>query len=230
MCLIGETFVLWDGALKKAVWAESPHIYKVDGRYYLMIAEGGTAHDHAVTMARSNSITGPYELNPRNPILTHRHLGLGYPIVGTGHADLVETQNGEWWLVCLAMRPYGGYYYNLGRETFLVMARWEDGWLIVNPGIGRVEFEFPVPDLPEHIWPQASACDDFNGLALALHWNFLRTPRDEFYSLKERRVIWLAITSTAFIRTKQSKFYWPQTTTHSFSSASCHGVCSAKRR
>jgi alpha-N-arabinofuranosidase len=186
MCLIGETFVLWDGALKKAVWAESPHIYKVDGRYYLMIAEGGTAHDHTVTMARSNSITGPYESNPRNPILTHRHLGLDYPIVGTGHADLVETQNGEWWLVCLAMRPYGGYYYNLGRETFLVTARWEDGWLIVNPGIGRVEFESPAPDLPEHTWPQASACDDFNGLALALHWNFLRTPRDEFYSLKER--------------------------------------------
>lgn len=186
MRLIGETFVLWDGALKKAVWAESPHIYKVDGRYYLMIAEGGTAHDHAVTMARSESITGPYESNPRNPILTHRHLGLDYPIVGTGHADLIETQNGEWWMVCLAMRPYGGYYYNLGRETFLVTVRWEDGWLIANPGIGRVEFESPAPNLPEHTWPQVTACDDFNGPALALHWNFLRTPRDEFYSLKER--------------------------------------------
>jgi xylan 1,4-beta-xylosidase len=186
MRLIGETNVLWDGAFKKAVWAESPHIYKVDGRYYLMIAEGGTAHDHAVTMARSDSIIGPYEPNPRNPILTHRHLGLDYPIVGTGHADLVETQNGEWWMVCLAMRPYGGYYYNLGRETFLVKVRWEDGWLIVNPGIGCVEFESPVPNLPEQTWPQVAACDDFAGPTLAYHWNFLRTPRDEFYNLKER--------------------------------------------
>jgi alpha-N-arabinofuranosidase len=186
MRLIGETIVLWDGALKKVIWAESPHIYKVDGRYYLMIAEGGTAHDHAVTMARSESITGPYKPNPRNPILTHRHLGLDYPIVGTGHADLVETQNGEWWMVCLAMRPYGGYYYNFGRETFLVKVRWEDGWLIVNPGIGCVEFESPVPNLPEQTWPQEAARDDFDGPTLALHWNFLRTPRDEFYNLKER--------------------------------------------
>jgi len=186
MRLIGERHILWDGALKKVIWAESPHIYKVDKRYYLMIAEGGTAHDHAVTMARSESVTGPYEPNPRNPILTHRQLGLDYPIVGTGHADLVETQNGEWWMVCLAMRPYGGYYYNLGRETFLVPARWEDGWLIVNPGIGRVEFETPAPNLPEHRWEELPARDDFDESSLAFHWNFLRTPSDEFATLNER--------------------------------------------
>jgi alpha-N-arabinofuranosidase len=186
MHLVGETYVLWDGALKKAIWAESPHIYKVDGRYYLMIAEGGTAHDHAVTIARSRSVTGPYEPNPRNPILTHRHLGLDYPIVGTGHADLVETQNGEWWLVCLAMRPYGGYYYNLGRETFLAPVRWEDGWPIVSPGMGRIEFSFQTPDLPEHIWDQIPARDDFDELSLALQWNSLRTLSDNFASLSER--------------------------------------------
>jgi alpha-N-arabinofuranosidase len=186
MCLVGEVYVLWDGAVKGAVWAEAPHIYKVDGRCYLLISEGGTAHHHAVTVARSNSITGPYEGNRGNPILTHRHLGLDYPIVGTGHADLVETQTGEWWMVLLAMRPYGGYFYNLGRETFLVPVRWEDGWPIVSPGTGRVECSYLVPDLPESTWPQALACDDFDSPALALHWNFLRTPRDEFYSLNER--------------------------------------------
>ena len=152
MKLIGEETVLWDGAVKGAVWAEAPHIYKVNGYYYLLIAEGGTAHHHAVTIARSKNITGPYEANRGNPILTHRHLGLDYPIVGTGHADLVETQNGEWWMVLLAMRPYGGYYYNLGRETFLVPVRWEDGWPIVSPGTGRVEFSYPAPNLPEQIW------------------------------------------------------------------------------
>jgi alpha-N-arabinofuranosidase len=151
-----------------------------------MIAEGGTGHDHAVSIARSEKATGPYEGYSRNPILTHRHLGLDYPIVGTGHADLVETQNGEWWLVLLAMRPYGGYFYNLGRETFLTPIGWEDDWPVVNPGIGRVEFESPAPNLPEHRWPVLPACDHFDARTLDLCWNFLRTPREPFWSLAER--------------------------------------------
>lgn len=185
MRLIGEPQVLWDGALKGAIWAESPHLYKIQGRYYLMIAEGGTAHHHAVTIARSDKVTGPYETNPANPILTHRHLGLDYPIVGTGHADLVETQAGEWWMVLLAMRPYGGYFYNLGRETFLVPVRWEDGWPVVSPGTGRVEFSYPAPDLPEQQWPVIPSRDNFDGETLAFHWNFLRTPHEPFWSLSE---------------------------------------------
>jgi alpha-N-arabinofuranosidase len=186
MKLIGDEYILWDGAVKGAVWAEAPHIYKVNGSYYLLIAEGGTAHHHAVTIARSKNITGPYESNRGNPILTHRHLGLDYPIVGTGHADLVETQNGEWWLVCLAMRPYGGYFYNLGRETFLVPVRWEEGWPIVSPGTGRVEVTYPAPNFPEHIWDILPNRDDFDSSVLALQWNSLRTPSDEFASLSER--------------------------------------------
>jgi len=186
MKLIGEVTVLWDGAVKGVVWAEAPHIYKVNGYYYLLIAEGGTAHHHAVTIVRSKNIVGPYETYRGNPILTHRHLGLDYPIVGTGHADLVETQNGEWWAVLLAMRPYGGYYYNLGRETFLVPVRWEDEFPIFSPGTGRVEFEYPAPNLPEHVWETPPTREEFHDATLAYHWNFLRTPRDEFYSLSER--------------------------------------------
>lgn len=182
----GEKYVLWDGALKGALYAEAPHIYRIDGWYYLMIAEGGTAHDHSVTIARSQHVTGPYAPNLRNPILSHRHLGTNYPIVGTGHADLVETQAGEWWLVCLAMRPYDGYYYNLGRETFLSPVIWEDGWPVVSPGCGRVEFEQQVPDLPEHTWSVPAACDHFEAVSLDLCWNFLRTPREDFYSLAAR--------------------------------------------
>jgi alpha-N-arabinofuranosidase len=111
---------------------------------------------------------------------------LDYPIVGTGHADLVQTQTGDWWLFMLAMRPYGGYFYNLGRETFLAPVRWEDGWPIVSPGTGRVEFSYPVPDLPETLWPAVPARDDFDSSPLAFHWNFVRTPREEFYSLSAR--------------------------------------------
>lgn len=186
MKLIGQDTVLWDGALKGVVWAEAPHIYKINGWYYLMIAEGGTAHHHAVTIVRSKHITGPYEPYRGNPILTHRHLGLDYPIVGTGHADLVETQNGEWWAVLLAMRPYGGYYYNLGRETFLVPVRWEDEFPIFSPGTGRVELEYPAPNLPEQVWEMPPVREDFDDATLPFHWHFLRTPRDAFYSLSER--------------------------------------------
>lgn len=186
MKLVGDETVLWDGAVKGVVWAEAPHIYKANEYYYLLIAEGGTAHHHSVTIARSRNITGPYEGNRGNPILTHRHLGLDYPIVGTGHADLVETQNDEWWAVLLAIRPYGGYYYNLGRETFLVPVRWEEDWPIVSPGTGRVEFEYPAPNLPEYIIDAPSLRDNFNHTKLAYHWNFLRTPREDFYSLSEQ--------------------------------------------
>src|SRR6185436_15920224 len=86
-----------------------------------------------------------------------------------------------------AMRPYGGYYYNLGRETFLVPVRWEDEFPIFSPGTGRVEFEYSAPNLPEHVWAATPARDDFTDTTLAYHWNFLRTPREDFYSLSERK-------------------------------------------
>jgi xylan 1,4-beta-xylosidase len=186
MRLIGEPRVIWDGAVKGAVWAEASHLYKIQGTYYLMAAEGGTAHYHAVSIARSNAITGPYEGSRGNPILTHRHLGLDYPIVGTGHADLVDTPSGEWWMILLGMRPYGGYFYNLGRETFLVPVRWEDGWPIACPGTGRVEFTYPAPDLPEQRWAATPACDNFDTPKLDFQWNFLRVPHEPFWSLAER--------------------------------------------
>ena len=186
MTLKGERYGLWRGALKHAIWPEGPHIYKKDGWYYLLIAEGGTDFHHSVTIARSRNITGPYEGCPSNPILTHRHLGRKYPIVNVGHGDLVETQNGEWWMVLLASRPYGGYYRNLGRETFLVPVIWEDGWPVVSPGTGKVEFSYPCPNLPAwEVEPQASV-DHFDKDRFEPCWMFLRTPREDFYSLTER--------------------------------------------
>ncbi|MBE1443083.1 glycoside hydrolase family 43 protein [Paenibacillus sp. OAS669] len=184
--LIGPKFSLWDGALKQIHAQEGPHLYKINGYYYLLIAEGGTGYTHSVTIARSESITGPYENCKSNPILTHRHLGRSYPIVNVGHADIVETQNGEWWMVCLASRPYGGEYRNLGRETFLVPFIWEKDWPVVNPGKGIVEIEMPRPNLPETRWPSAAACDPFESGTLGMQWNFIRTPRGEFWSLTER--------------------------------------------
>jgi alpha-N-arabinofuranosidase len=151
-----------------------------------MIAEGGTDFHHSVTIARSRDITVPYVGCPSNPILTHRHLGRNYPIVNAGHGDLVETQNGEWWMVLLASRPYGGYYRNLGRETFLVPVIWEDGWPVASPGTGKVEFSYPYPDLPRWEIEPPAAVDHFDKSSLDPCWMFLRTPREEFCSLTER--------------------------------------------
>ncbi len=184
--LIGDKYSLWDGALKNAHAQEAPHLYKVNGWYYLMIAEGGTGFTHAVTIARSKSVFGPYESAKTNPILTHRHLGREHLISNIGHADIVETQKGDWWMVCLGSRPYGGHYRNLGRETFLVSLIWENEWPVINPGKGIVEVESAFPDLEEEIWPKAPERDDFDSTTLSLQWNFIRTPYEPFWSLKER--------------------------------------------
>ncbi len=143
--LVGPETVVWNGALKDVVWAEGPHLYKVDGTYYLLAAEGGTEFHHAVSVARADSVTGPYVGNRANPVLTHRHLGHGAPVIGVGHADLVQAADGSWWAVLLGMRTYGGDHYPLGRETFLVPVVWEDGWPVFTPGVGRVPDEVDVP-------------------------------------------------------------------------------------
>ncbi|MDV4150351.1 glycoside hydrolase family 43 protein [Clostridium sp. AL.422] len=186
MKLVGKRFGLWRGALKNARYPEGPHLYKINGYYYLIIAEGGTEHFHAVTIARSKNVFGPYEGYEGNPILTHRHLGKKYPISNPGHADLIETQNGEWWMVALASRPYGGYYKNLGRETFLVPVEWEDGWPIISPGTGRIEHTYTAPNLPYYPVETLPIRDDFNNKTLNFIWNSIRTPKDDFYSLTER--------------------------------------------
>lgn len=117
--MIGEPVAIWDSALRSASSPESPHIYKVGEYYYLIIAEGGTEHYHAVTMARSKELMGWYEGNPANPVMTHRQFGFSCPITNVGHADLVDTASGNWYAVLLASRAVGGYYKNLGRDLSL---------------------------------------------------------------------------------------------------------------
>lgn len=195
----GERRVLWDGIQSRNKWLEAPHIYKKDGYYYLMVAEGGTFINHSVMMARCAAIDGTYEICPRNPILTHRHLTPLRDISVTGHADLVETQNGEWWMVLLAVRPYdsnseiipaggcGNFHYNLGRETFMIPVTWAaDGWLTIDNENGLVNMEERLPDLPESYVPLADPNDDFDSGKLAMIWNTIHPPVKPFYSLTER--------------------------------------------
>jgi alpha-N-arabinofuranosidase len=88
---------------------------------------------------------GPYEGYPGNPILTHRHLGLDYPICNVGHGDLVQLADGSWYMVALASRLIGGYHKNMGRETFIAPVDFSGDWPVVSPGTGRVEWRYPRP-------------------------------------------------------------------------------------
>lgn len=185
--LVGEiTVLVEEGALHGATNAEASHLYKQNGFYYLLIAEGGTGENHAVTVFRSSNVRGPYEGNRKNPILTHRHLGRDFPIACTGHADLVQTLSGEWWMVLLGVRPYGDFDYNLGRETFLARLVWQGDWPVVNPGVGHVEISAPGPQLAPHPFPARPARTEFDSPELGFEWNFLRTPREPFWSIGDR--------------------------------------------
>jgi len=209
--LEGKLKEIWRGT--GGIWPEGPHLYKINEKYYLMISEGGTSYGHMVTVAHSDSPWGPFESNPNNPILTHanRHR---HPIRALGHADIVKTPDG-WWMICLGIRPQGGNFHHIGRETFLAPVSWsEDGWPVVN-GNGTIEMSMPAPKLPQHCWKEAPAKDDFNDNKLALVWNFLRNPYEGDYSLKERpgylRLNGSAVTlndkdSPAFVARRQTDF------------------------
>jgi len=191
--LVGEEHELWDGALTGAHSPEAPHIYKKDGWYYLMIAEGGTEHFHAVTIARSRELFGPYEGNRANPILTHRHLSNSNPICNVGHADLVELPDGSWYAVFLGSRIYGGYHKNLGRETFIAPVIWEDEWPKIAPDTGRCEFEYPAPALPAFDAKKPAGFDDFDSDTLAGQWNFIGTPVNDVYRIADSRLYLRAV-------------------------------------
>lgn len=124
--LLAEPRRLWQGT--GLVSPEAPHLYRIDGRWYLLLAEGGTERGHAVTVARADSLDGPWESDPANPILSHR--STGDPVQNTGHADLVERGDGSWAMVHLGVRPRGRsprFHVN-GRESFVVGIDWVEGW------------------------------------------------------------------------------------------------------
>lgn len=181
--LLTRPRLIWSGT--GGAYPEGPHLYKVGGRYYLMIAEGGTEYGHMETIARSDTPWGPWEVCPHNPILSHR--SLLSQIQATGHADLVEAQDGSWWLVCLGVRPQPGTkLHHLGRETFLAPVTWgSDGWPRVGDN-GRIDLSMEGPRLPEEHLSIPAPRDDFDRSTLDLNWNFLRWPRARDWSLTER--------------------------------------------
>ena len=169
---------------------EAPHLYQRGEYYYLLTAEGGTGYTHAMTLARSKNIAGPYEVDPQGYLLTakdHRELYLQR----CGHGDLFDTPSGETYLVHLSGRPIAGLRRcPLGRETSLQKTRWsDDGWLRLEgaTGDGLPRSEVTPPDLPEKPWPEATTRHDFDSESLPIEFQWLRSPEPErFMSLSDR--------------------------------------------
>ena len=180
--LVGEESLLVDKGVvpaDKPIWIEGPHIYKVNGKYYLMCAEGGTGDWHSEVVFVSDDVKGPYKPCAKNPILTQRTLAKDRPnpVTATGHADLIQTPQGDWYAVFLAILPYDynnhAAYCNTGRSTMLLPVTWEN-------------------DQPM-IWPQDKAItlvntntkihDTFKSLDPM--WITVRTPKTPWYRIAE---------------------------------------------
>jgi beta-xylosidase len=127
--MLTEPKMIWAGWDKR--YTEGPHIYKKDGYYYLLCAEGGTFTTHMISMARSRSLWEPFETYEKNPVWTAH--GTNNFIQHTGHADLFQDKNGEWWIVMLGVRKDKSRFI-MGRESFISKVEWPtEGWPIVTP-------------------------------------------------------------------------------------------------
>lgn len=211
-------------------YPEGPHIYKKDGWYYLMLAEGGTEHGHHVNILRSNNLFGPYTPNPSNPILSHFNMKMqGSPIQGLGHADLVQAPDDSWWMICLGYRTSGYLQHVMGRETFLAPVRWDKGeWPVVN-GDGTLQLQINCSTLPNVLLPTVPQQEEFNytnhkspqqsiySTGIPFEWFFLCNPTTENYSLTERKG-WLRLrpTTTTIDQTASPTFVCRRQTQQKF--------------
>lgn len=175
--LVGEPINIFRGSPLGVT--EGPHIYRKDGYYYLVTAEGGTEWSHAVTVARARSLTGPYEIAPNNPILTSRDSPQN-PLQKAGHGSLVQAPDGRWFIAHLCGRPIGEpRRCILGRETALQELSWPEGeWPRLTAG-GRAPFGAIDLDGADPGPYMNRFFDDFSSSELNGHWNTLREPPDE---------------------------------------------------
>lgn len=183
--LIGKQEVIFKGTDVKLT--EAPHIYKMNGYYYLLTAEGGTRYEHQATIARSKNLWGPYEVHPNNPLISS-YTKPRNPLQKSGHASIVQTHTDEWFLFHLTGRPLPKIdqslldprgYCPLGRETAIQRLEWKDDWPFVVGG-NEPSLKIEGPNIPEVKWEaDFEEKDDFNHPHLNLHYQTLRIPLDK---------------------------------------------------
>ena len=176
---------IWQGTGGR--YLESPHLYRINGTYYLMAAEGGTEYGHMITYTRSNSVWGPFEAYPHNPVLTNRNKA-PYVIQGIGHGDLICNQNGSWFILCLGFRQMHMWrpYHQLGREVFLTPVTFhEDGWFTAGLD-GTTDASYEIPG---DFVQQEKKFYTFENTSWNIDWCHLRHPHMENYELSDHRAI-----------------------------------------
>ncbi|MEF2247448.1 glycoside hydrolase family 43 protein [Paenibacillus sp. IITD108] len=191
--LVGKQDIIFKGT--DIMLTEAPHLYKLNGYYYLLTAEGGTKYDHCATFARSKDLRGPYEVHPDNPLISS-FAHPRNPLQKAGHASIVHTHTDEWFLVHLTGRPLSREgqplldprgYCPLGRETAIQRLEWKNDWPYVVGG-NQPSLTIEGPAIPETVWePDYPEKDDFDSEQLNLHFQNLRIPLGEhIVSLKDR--------------------------------------------
>lgn len=201
--IIGYPKRIWHGGTDRGC-IEAPHLYKRNGYYYIMCAEGGTGYGHSVTMGRSKNVWGPYEKDPQNPIVTSipgdfnerhdpDHLKPKYfnpdsILQKSGHGSYIENELGEVYLVHLTSRPFvPELRCTLGRETAMQKMKWtEDGWLRMADGSNLAKEYFEPSKLPEVPVKQIPDFDDFDDETLGIQYYAPRIMPQRFVDLKSR--------------------------------------------
>lgn len=226
--IAGTDKIIVDGGVdisKKPIWIEAPHLYKKNGKYYLMCAEGGTGDWHSEVIFISDNPKGPFIPAPSNPILTQRHFPLDRKnkVDWAGHADLVQGPDGKYYGVFLAIRPNNKDRVNIGRETFILPVDWSGVFPVFENGLVPME---PVLKMPKGVENKTGKegflpngnftfTDDFTSEKLDYRWIGLRGPREAFVSLTKKglqikpfptNIKELKPTSTLFYRQQHNSF------------------------
>lgn len=176
---------IWQGSGGR--YLESPHLYKINGAYYLMAAEGGTEYGHMITYARSDSPWGPFVNYPHNPVLTNRNKA-PFIIQGIGHGDLIQDTDGEWHILSLGFRQIHMWmpYHNLGREVFLTPVKFgEDGWFTAGSD-GTTDYEYEIKGDFEQVEKKKYT---FENTDWGIDWCYLRHPDLNNYKLDRDKAV-----------------------------------------
>lgn len=182
---LSKSRCIWQGSGGR--YLESPHMYKINGEYYLMAAEGGTEYGHMITYARGSSVWGPFEGYPKNPVLTNRNKAPNI-IQGIGHGDLICDENGNWHIICLGFRQIGIWapFHHLGREVFLTPVQFhEDGWFTAGTDgttADSYENSYGTEQVEKKLYT-------FGNTDWGIDWCYMRHPVTENYELYKDRAV-----------------------------------------